>query len=67
MARYKMCIRDRGYRAEKKGDTLVMGLGYSHPVETVSYTHLDVYKRQVLKQTSKLETHFQSPTFQLVP
>mgnify|MGYP000027205032 FL=1 len=22
-----------GYRAEKKGDTLVMGLGYSHPVE----------------------------------
>jgi len=24
-----------GYRAEKKGDTLVMSLGYSHPVELI--------------------------------
>ena len=32
-----MCIRDRlvgvGYKAEKKGKTLVLNLGYSHPVE----------------------------------
>ena len=29
-----------GYRAQKQGKKLVLSLGYSHPVETVSYTHL---------------------------
>ena len=50
-----------GYKAAKQGKKLTLSLGYSHPVEmedpdgietkvdgnkTVSYTHLDVYKRQ---------------------
>lgn len=29
----KLQMNGVGYRAEKKGDTLVMSLGYSHPVE----------------------------------
>ncbi|MGI6178292.1 MAG: 50S ribosomal protein L6 [Eubacterium sp.] len=29
----KMVISGVGYKAEKKGDTLVLSLGYSHPVE----------------------------------
>lgn len=29
----KLLLVGVGYRAEKKGDTLVMNLGYSHPVE----------------------------------
>lgn len=29
----KLVLEGVGYRAEKKGDTLVMSLGYSHPVE----------------------------------
>lgn len=29
----KLLLNGVGYRAEKKGDTLVMNLGYSHPVE----------------------------------
>ena len=29
----KLEIQGVGYRAEKKGDTLVLNLGYSHPVE----------------------------------
>ena len=31
----KLVMEGVGYRAEKKGDTLVMQLGYSHPVEMV--------------------------------
>ena len=31
----KLEIQGVGYRAEKKGNTLVMNLGYSHPVEMV--------------------------------
>ena len=31
----KLEIQGVGYRAEKKGDTLVLSLGYSHPVEMV--------------------------------
>ena len=31
----KLEIQGVGYRVEKKGDTLVMNLGYSHPVEMV--------------------------------
>lgn len=29
----KLILQGVGYRAEKKGDTLVMSLGYSHPVK----------------------------------
>ena len=29
----KLLVQGVGYRAEKKGNTLVMNLGYSHPVE----------------------------------
>ena len=31
----KLLLQGVGYRAEKKGKTLVMNLGYSHPVEMV--------------------------------
>ncbi len=31
----KLSILGVGYRAEKKGNTLVMALGYSHPIEMV--------------------------------
>jgi large subunit ribosomal protein L6 len=31
----KLQLEGVGYRAEKKGNTLVMNLGYSHPVEMV--------------------------------
>lgn len=31
----KMLLNGVGYRAEKKGNTLVMNLGFSHPVEMV--------------------------------
>ena len=31
----KLILVGVGYRAEKKGNTLVMNLGYSHPVEMV--------------------------------
>ena len=58
----KLEVNGVGYRAAKSGKKLTLNLGYSHPVEmidpeAVSYTHLDVYKRQALKSalTSKVQ------------
>jgi large subunit ribosomal protein L6 len=48
----KLLINGVGYRAEKKGDTLVLSLGYSHPVE--------------LKDPAGISTETPSPTEILV-
>ena len=48
-------IRGRAVRHLEKGRVVIFGCGTGNPfftTDTVSYTHLDVYKRQVLKSTS---------------
>ena len=42
-----MCIRDRGYTVLRAYDGLeALDALHTHDVQPVSYTHLDVYKRQ---------------------
>ena len=48
-----MCIRDRSFEIvdllseiNRRGTTVLM-VTHEHSLVTVSYTHLDVYKRQV--------------------
>ena len=60
-----MCIRDRSKVAQeffkqtltdmvKHGADLIRLDAFAYAVKTVSYTHLDVYKRQVRKMSSRL-------------
>ena len=60
-----MCIRDRGYtehsyahvtRVAHFAEKIMADLGYPRRMqEPVSYTHLDVYKRQVLRDEAEKE------------
>ena len=49
------------------GDAAVQGLGYLNDIVTVSYTHLDVYKRQTLDEGGILFRDHNAKEYRLVP
>ena len=62
---YKMCIRDRNEAANRCSSRNGLPFGSGgvsmkplwHMIEPVSYTHLDVYKRQVPKESNLALLH----------